>query len=86
MGVALGIIKKSGAFFYYKDNRLAQGKENAKKAIEDSPELFDELDNAIRGMSDQVDFTENEFELDEGLDDENEFDIRTLEGDEASDE
>jgi len=47
MGVDAGIIKKSGAWFSYGDTRLGQGRDAAKQAIADNPELAEELENKI---------------------------------------
>ena len=46
-GVELGIIKKSGAWFYYGESRLGQGRDNVKKLFEDNPELAEEIENKI---------------------------------------
>ena len=47
LGVDKGIIKKSGSWFSYGDTKLGQGRDAAKKCIEDNPELADELEDAI---------------------------------------
>lgn len=47
LGVEYGIIKKSGSWFSYNDAKLAQGRDAAKKVIEDNPELADELEQQI---------------------------------------
>ena len=47
LGVELNIIKKSGAWFSYKDTKLGQGRDTAKKCIDDNPELADELETLI---------------------------------------
>ncbi|MBR1597213.1 MAG: recombinase RecA [Phocaeicola sp.] len=47
LGVELGIIKKSGSWFSYNDTKLAQGRDAAKKVIEDNPELSEELEGLI---------------------------------------
>ncbi len=47
LGVNKGIIKKSGSWFSYGDTKLGQGRDAAKKCIEDNPELADELEAAI---------------------------------------
>lgn len=47
LGVDKGIIKKSGSWFSYGDTKLWQGRDAAKKCIEDNPELADELEAAI---------------------------------------
>ena len=80
MGVALDIIKKSGAWLYYNGDKLGQGRDKARQNLEENPELFAEIEGKIRAMSDKVDMLDDEgqeFELDEDEDDG--FDIRTLE-------
>ena len=80
MGVSLDIIKKSGAWFYYNGDKLGQGRDKARMRLEEDAELFAEIEEKIRAMSDKVDLTDiegSEFELDEEEDDG--FDIRTLE-------
>ncbi|MDE6049995.1 MAG: recombinase RecA [Paramuribaculum sp.] len=47
LGVDLNIIQKSGAWFSYDGSKLAQGREAAKKVIQDNPELADELEEKI---------------------------------------
>ena len=44
----LGIIKKSGAWYSYQDERIGQGAEKAKKYLKDHPEMFDEIDRKVR--------------------------------------
>lgn len=46
-GVDFDIIKKSGAWFSYNGTKIGQGRENAKKTIEDNPELAEELKQLI---------------------------------------
>ncbi len=46
-GVELGILKKSGAWFYYGDTRLGQGRDNVKKLFEDNPEMAEEIEAKI---------------------------------------
>ena len=48
MGVEEGIIQKSGAWFSYKDARIAQGRDNCKKFLLDNPEVMDEIELIIR--------------------------------------
>ena len=44
LGVAADIIDKAGAWFSYNDQRIGQGKENAKKYLKDNPDVVT-LDN-----------------------------------------
>jgi len=48
LGVEKGIISKQGAFFSYGDQRLGQGRENAKDFLRDNPELAEEIEAEIR--------------------------------------
>lgn len=45
--VELGLVKKSGAWFSYNDMRIGQGRENAKKFIEENPDITKELEEKI---------------------------------------
>ncbi|WLT43328.1 recombinase RecA [Paramuribaculum intestinale] len=47
MGVEYGIIQKSGSWFSYDGSRLAQGRDAAKKMLQDNPELADEIEAKI---------------------------------------
>jgi recombination protein RecA len=51
LGVELGLITKSGAFFSYGDIRLGQGRETAKQYIGQHPELAKELEEKIRASA-----------------------------------
>ena len=43
-----GIIKKSGAWFSYNDEKIGQGRENVKAYLEANKEIFDEIYNLVR--------------------------------------
>ncbi len=43
LGVELGIIKKSGAWFYYKETRIAQGRDNARLFLKDNRDVYEEI-------------------------------------------
>lgn len=47
LGVEYDIIKKSGSWFSYNDSKLAQGRDAAKRVIDDNPELAEELEELI---------------------------------------
>ncbi|MBR6918428.1 MAG: recombinase RecA [Clostridia bacterium] len=53
MGIELGIIEKSGSWFYYNGERIAQGKENAKKYFEDNEALLKEVEDKIKELKDK---------------------------------
>ena len=48
MAIQLGIVEKSGAWFYYDGERLGQGKENVRKLIESDKEFMDKLEALVR--------------------------------------
>ena len=48
LGVAAGIIDKSGAWISYKGQRIGQGRENAKTFLREHTELAVEIESAIR--------------------------------------
>ena len=48
IGVASGIIQKSGSWFSYDGNKLAQGREAVKTLLQDNLELLETLENQIR--------------------------------------
>jgi len=48
LGVKLDIVKKRGSFYYYGEDQLAQGRENAKLALKENPALSTKIENAIR--------------------------------------
>ena len=47
LGVEHNIIQKSGSWFSYNGSKLAQGRDAAKRVIQDNPELADELEARI---------------------------------------
>ena len=47
LGVESGVIKKAGAWFSYNDTKLGQGRDAAKRLIQDNPELLEELQGKI---------------------------------------
>jgi len=51
MGVELGMVKKSGAFFSYGDVRLGQGRENAKHYLNENPKLAEEIEQQVRASA-----------------------------------
>ena len=51
LGVELGLVNKTGAFFSYGDIRLGQGRENAKQYLSQNPELAQEIERQIRASA-----------------------------------
>jgi recombination protein RecA len=48
LGVAHGIVDKSGSWYSYGDLRLGQGRENARIFLKDNPDLAEEVDAKLR--------------------------------------
>jgi recombination protein RecA len=48
LGVDLNVVEKSGSWFSYNGQKLAQGREATKKLLEDNQELCDEIEAKIR--------------------------------------
>jgi recombination protein RecA len=48
MGVDVGLVKKSGAWYTYEGDQLGQGKENARSFLKDNPDLGFEIEKRIK--------------------------------------
>jgi len=48
LGVKLGVIEKSGAWYSYKGERVGQGRQNAKNFLKDNSDLFGDALNEVR--------------------------------------
>jgi recombination protein RecA len=48
LGVVMGIIKKSGAFFSFGETRIGQGRENAKEYLRQHHDMAQEIERQIR--------------------------------------
>ncbi len=48
LGVELQIIDKSGAWYSYEDERIGQGRENAKAFLKEHPEMSAEIERKVR--------------------------------------
>ena len=79
IGEKLGIIKKSGSWFSYGEDRIGQGKDNVRKFLETHADIADEIEKKVREaakpelLDEEI---ENSFELDD------DFDVREFELDE----
>lgn len=85
VAIELGIIQKSGSWFSYNGEKVAQGKENTKKAIAENEALMKELEEKIKLQGKDIDLTSDDtYSLDEDDDanldeeDSDDFDIRLL--------
>jgi len=47
-GIQEGLINKTGSWFSYENNKLGQGKENARNFLKDNPDIANEIEGIIR--------------------------------------
>ena len=61
LGTQLGIVKKSGSWYSYQDQKLAQGRDASKQLMEDNPELAEEIEAKIMAQltGKQLDYIED---------------------------
>lgn len=78
LGEKLDIIKKSGSWFSYGEDRIGQGKDNARKFLDQNPEVAAEIEEKVRAAA-KPELLEEEPEAAFELDDE--FDVRDFEVD-----
>lgn len=48
IGTAIDIVVKSGAWYSFNDERLGQGRENAKQFLKENPEICQQIEDKIR--------------------------------------
>lgn len=48
LAVNKGIVEKSGAWFSYNSEKIAQGRESARKYLKEHPKILDEIESKIR--------------------------------------
>jgi recombination protein RecA len=48
------ILKKSGAWYAYKDSKVGQGRENVKKYLEENPEVYEEIYQAVKANMQKI--------------------------------
>ena len=48
LAVKMDIVQKSGAWFYYKEGRLGQGRDKAKEFLRDNPDTAQEIEQLVR--------------------------------------
>jgi recombination protein RecA len=54
VGVAMGVVNKTGAWFTFDETRLGQGREASKEFLKANPEIAAEIDRRIRGRIDEI--------------------------------
>ena len=71
IGAELDIIQKSGSWYSYGDERIGQGRENAKQFLKENPAIRDEISEKIRdayGIGKDNTYTIDEHEAEEEMD------------------
>ncbi len=51
LGVKAGLVEKAGSWFSYKDQRIGQGKENARQFLKDNKAVAEEIEKEIRARA-----------------------------------
>ncbi len=75
MAVQYGIAKKAGAWYSYNDEKIGQGRENAKTFLEEHIELLEEMEDKIKANFEGAKIEEEvESEIAEELDELEQFD------------
>ena len=65
--IELGFVKKSGAWFSYNDMRIGQGRENAKKFIDENEDIRKELEEKIMANAQQLDYAASDDDEEAGV-------------------
>ncbi|HMQ41247.1 MAG TPA: recombinase RecA [Paracoccus sp. (in: a-proteobacteria)] len=64
LGVKAGVVEKSGAWYSYGDERIGQGRENAKQFLKDNPAMALEIEDKIRASHGlEFDVTDSESDV-----------------------
>jgi recombination protein RecA len=54
LGVKVGVVEKSGAWFSHDSQRIGQGRENAKQFLRENPKMADAIEKKIREQSSTI--------------------------------
>ena len=74
LGVKAGVVEKSGSWFSYGDERIGQGRENAKGFLKENPSVANEIEDKIRAAHGL------DFDIPEGSKEDDAEDDELLEG------
>ena len=59
LAVSIDVIKKSGAWFSYDGNRIAQGRDNAKQYLLDNPDVAKKVEDELMANKDKLTFVKS---------------------------
>jgi len=48
LGVEHGLVKKSGAWYSYGDDRIGQGKDNVRQFLKENPDMANDIERQLR--------------------------------------
>ena len=70
LGVELGLIEKSGAWYSYGTDRIGQGRDNVREFLKENPDISDEIEKIVRqkkleGLVEQEDISQEVEEVSE---------------------
>ncbi|MBH43303.1 MAG: recombinase RecA [Rickettsiales bacterium] len=65
LAVKHNIIDKAGAWYSYNNDRIGQGRENAKVFLKDNPDVANNIENELRKKESEKDFSEEEITQEE---------------------
>ena len=71
LGVAEGLVEKSGSWYSFNGNRIGQGRENAKKFLLDNKDIADEIEGMIRKKNSTSEEEQEQLEEEKSLEEEN---------------
>ena len=54
MGVKIGVVDKSGAWYSFNGEKIGQGKETARTYLKEHPDVAEKIEKKIRNNSDLV--------------------------------
>lgn len=54
LAVKLDIIKKSGSWYSYQDNRIGQGRDKVKQYLKDNPEFCEKIAQEVMAQKDKL--------------------------------
>ena len=75
LGVKAGIVEKSGSWYSYDDERIGQGRENAKAFLKENKQMAYDIEDKIRAAN-GLDFEMPKIKVDEvNVDDDNVIDL-----------
>ncbi len=63
LGAASGVIEKSGSWYSYNDQRIGQGRENAKQFLIDHPDVATEVESTVRSQAGLTDPSTSESDI-----------------------